>query len=153
MSGFKGISTYVTSMSKLRRAIRELPTQIRSAVARDAVGWLTNETASAFNSGLTVYDYARPGSVDRRHPGAPLSLVGPAKSGRHVFQDLAWVRIGTILRAQLGQRHARFLVGKYKILPNNVIPANWQEHLEELLYDYGKAWHDEQARQLAQGAR
>lgn len=148
-SGFKGISTYITSIGKLRKAIKEFPLSVRESIARDAHGWLTNETRDAFFSGRTVYETPRPASVDRRHTGEPLSLIGPARNGRHVLQDIGWTNTGTIIRALLNQRYARYLVGQYKILPNNKLPASWQEHLESLLFDYGEDMAREQSRQLA----
>ena len=148
-SGFKGISTYITSIGKLRKAIQEFGPSAREAIARDAHGWLTNETRDAFFSGRTVYETPRPTSMDSRHPGEMLSLIGPARNGRHVLQDIGWTNTGTIIRALLNQRYAKYLVGKYKILPNNKLPANWQEHLETLLFEYGEDMAREQARQLA----
>jgi hypothetical protein len=79
----------------------------------------------AFAAGRTVYGDARPRGVD----GNPLDLVESGATSR----GLNFVATGTQIRCTLGPRHMRFLVGKYKILPNNAIPFLWRAKLNEIV--------------------
>ncbi len=69
----------------------------------------------------------RVGGAKRRGGGA-LSLVQTgATRARVVF-----VANGTIVRCVLGTKYARYLIGKYGILPNGnaAIPVEWQDTLQ-----------------------
>lgn len=137
MSGVANMAAGISSMNRLRASIASLPVRIRSAVAKDAAEVLTAEVRESFSAGSTVYDTPRPLSVD----GAPLTLV---KSGR-TKADLVFVAIGTIVRAQLGTKYAKFLVGKYKVLPSS-LPAAWRAKLEQLVGEYVADFAKETAR-------
>lgn len=171
MSGVAGLARGITSINRLRASIKALPLRIRTAVAKDAAEILTDELRADFKAGRTVYDTPRPLSVD----GQPLSLVsgrgarhryrhqhastvGEVKAleakreqldayrGRgHVKDSLAFVQIGTIIRAQLGQPYAKYLVGKYKILPQR-LPVSWQAKLETIVREYAEDFEREAMR-------
>lgn len=141
MSGVANIARGITTINRLRASIRDLPLRLRSAVAKDAEGILNRDVHSAFDGGQTVYGTARPTSKDPKRAGAPLSLV---KTGR-TRGALNFVAIGTILRAQLGTKYARFLVGKYQILPQR-LPAAWRLELEQLVREYAEIYRAELAR-------
>lgn len=88
---------------------------------------LTQFTRTAFESGRNVYGDARP----KGSAGNDLTLVqsGATKAA------LRFVASGTVIRAQLGPRYARYLVGKYKILPigdRTGMPIAWVRALNEL---------------------
>lgn len=131
MSGVANIGTGITSMNRLRSSIKALPLRIRSAVAKDAEAILTREVQDDYDAGRTVYDTPRPSSVS----GAPLTLKQSGKTRG----ALAFVAIGTIVRAQLGTRYAKYLVGKYKILPQS-LPAAWRALLEKMVGEYRDDW-------------
>ena len=134
MSGVANMQRGIDSMNRLKSAIRDLPLRIRTAVAKDAAGILNVELHKDFAAGETVYDTPRPLSVK----GKPLTLV---KTDR-VRSALNFVVIGTILRAQLGTKYARYLIGKYKILPMS-LPASWRTKLEQLVRDYREIFERE----------
>lgn len=127
MSGVANMAQGITSMNRLKRAIKDLPLRIRSAVAKDAAEVMNMELRSDFASGRTVYDTPRPLSVQ----GKPLTLVKTGKTR----EALSFVVIGTILRAQLGMKYARYLVGKYAILPMS-LPAAWRAKLQQIVREY-----------------
>ena len=137
MSGVASMRQGIDSMNRLKGAIRDLPIRIRSAVAKDAAEVLNMELRADFAEGRTVYDTPRPLSVD----GKPLTLV---KTGR-TRDALSFVVIGTILRAQLGAKYARYLIGKYKILPMS-LPAAWRGKLERIVREFREDWERELAR-------
>lgn len=137
MSGVPNARTGIDSMNRLKAAIKDLPIRIRSAVAQDAAGVLNNEMRSAFNSGRTVYDTPRPLSVN----GAPLTLVKTGATRSALF----FVVIGTILRAQLGTKYGKYLVGKYGVMPQS-LPAAWRAKLTQIVDEYRADFEREYGR-------
>lgn len=137
MSGVPNLAKGITSLNRLRSSIKALPLRIRTAVAKDAAEILTREIRDEYDSGRTVYDTPRPLGV----AGQPLSLV---KTGK-VRGSLAFVTVGTIVRAQLSTRYARYLVGKYKILPQR-LPVKYAQALEQLVREYVEDFEREAAR-------
>lgn len=137
MSGVANLRTGISSMNRLRAAIADMPLRIRSGVAKEAAEVLTAEIRQDFAAKVTVYDTPRPLSVT----GAPLSLV---KSGR-TRSELAFVAIGTIVRAQLGSKYGKYLVGKYKVMPMS-LPSAWAKKLEGIVAEWAAAWAKEAAR-------
>lgn len=127
MSGVSGLQQGITSINRLKRAIRELPKHMQESVAEDAAGYLDIKIREDFAKARTVYDTPRPLSVD----GKPLSLV---RTGM-IKQTLAFTAIGTIVRAELSTKYARYLIGKYKILPQR-LPVAWRQYLETLVQEY-----------------
>lgn len=137
MSGVAGLSKGIRSIAALKSALRDLPIRIRSSVAKDAAEVLNVEMRADYASARTVYDTPRPLSVD----GKRLSLV---KTGR-TFGQLFFVVTGTILRAQLGTKYARFLIGKYSIMPQR-LPAAWSAKLEKIVREYREDFEREALR-------
>jgi hypothetical protein len=82
-------------------------------------------TVSAFTSGRNVYGDARPTGAD----GHALSLVKSGKTRR----TIEFVANGTIVRCVLGTRYARYLIGRFGILPNGTLPAQWSAALQPLV--------------------
>jgi hypothetical protein len=111
-------------MRQLGAKLQALPKTLQAEVARQGAPVCTELAQGAFDSGQTVYGDARPQGVD----GGELSLV---KSGS-VRGSLRFVATGTQIRCQYGPKHMRYLIGKYKILPNNAIPFRWRARLDEI---------------------
>jgi hypothetical protein len=124
VSGVRNMSKGISSLARLRSTIKELPLRIRADVARDAQAVLTKALDESFDSGKTVYGQARPLGVK----GNALSLVATHKTR----SALAFVAVGTIVRAQLNTKYARYLIGKYGILPQS-LPASWRAELESIV--------------------
>ena len=137
MSGVANLRGGISSMNRLRSAIADMPVRVRSAVAKDAAELLSAEVRKDFAAGVTVYDTPRPLGV----AGNALSLT---QSGR-TRSELAFVAIGTIVRAQLGSKYARFLIGKYKVLPMS-LPTAWAEKLGKLVAEFAADFAKEAAR-------
>lgn len=127
MSGVANMPALITTMNKLKAAIKTMPQRMRTAVARDAAGYLDIEVRRQFNAGATVFDTPRPLGVD----GQTLALV---KTGS-VQKSLGFNAKDARISAVLSQRYARFLVGKYRILPQK-LPAAWAEYLTKLVQEY-----------------
>ena len=111
-------------LAQLGRKLAELPTTVRAEVARQAAPIVTELAQSAFDGGQTVYGDVRPTGVN----GDALDL----KVTGSVRRSLGFVANGTQLRCTLGPRHMKFLIGKYKILPNNALPFRWRRVLDEI---------------------
>lgn len=106
-------------ISDIQKRLRAAPLIVAHDVARRGAPELTNLTRAAFSSGQTVYGGSRPRGKD----GRGLDLV---KTGT-VQARLGFLNAGTQIRCVLGTRYARFLIGKYGLLPNAkaAIPAAW----------------------------
>lgn len=141
MSGVRNMPAGISSINRLRGAIVALPLRIRTAVAKDAVGFLNNELTGDFDAGRTVYGDPRPLAIGKKTVGQRLTLK---KSGA-TRAELGFTAIGTIVRAVLGRKYQKFLVGKYKVLPAS-LPAKWREGLEKIVREYREDWEREALR-------
>jgi hypothetical protein len=113
------------TLNRLKRNLRALPLSLAHDVAKRAAPDMTSFATSAYNSGRTVYDAPRPLGVD----GNKLSL---RRTGQ-TEGTLRFVANGRIVRCVLGTRYAKYLIGRYKVLPMGSIPARWQARLVELV--------------------
>lgn len=113
-------------MSAIKGALRALPVRVAERVAREGSGALTEAAGASFDAGRTAYDGARPLGVD----GARLSLqrTGETRS------TIKFIQIGTIVRCVLGTKYARYLIGRYAILPSSTgaLPEGWRQRLDAL---------------------
>ena len=114
-------------LKRLKAHLRELPRSVAHAVSGRAAPALTTLTQVAFSSGRSVYGEARPAGKG----GRVLSL---RRTGA-VSRELRFVANGTIVRCILGPRYARFLIGKYGILPNGAMPAAWSRRLAQIVQE------------------
>lgn len=108
------------------RRLRELPTTVAQDVAGKVAPDITARAKASYSAGETVYSDARPAGEH----GA-LTLV---KSGA-TLASLAFVAIGTRIRCQLGTRWAKYLIGKYRILPMGRMPYQWSERIGAVVKD------------------
>lgn len=139
MSGVANMAAGITSLNRLRGAIKALPLRIRTAVAKDAEAILTREVQDAYDGGQTVYGVARPLS---KVTGQPLTLQKTGATRR----DLSFVAVGTIVRAVLGRKYQRYLVGKYQVLPSGLLPAVWREKIEKVVHEFAEDFEREALR-------
>jgi hypothetical protein len=114
-----------STLAKLKANLKALPITVAHEVAASAAPGLTTRVRGAFDAGQTVYGEARPPSVN----GGPLTLEQSGATKR----TLQFVSNGRIVRCVLGTPYAKYLVGKYKVLPNGAMPAEWSRYLAELL--------------------
>lgn len=116
------------SLRDLKAELRRLPLSVAHDVAKQAAPLLTQFTQTAFDTGRNVYGDPRP----KGENGETLTLKQTGTTRR----ALRFVANGTIIRASLGPRYARYLVGKYKILPvgdRSSMPRNWVRAIDELV--------------------
>ena len=108
----------------LKSALKAMPLSLAHDVASASAPGLTQRTQGAYDGGKTVYGEARPAGVD-----GPLTLerTGSTRSA------VRFVANGRIVRCVLPTKYAKYLVGKFKILPNGAMPAEWSRYLAELV--------------------
>jgi hypothetical protein len=118
------------STANLRRFNKELqaiPTKVAIEVAKRAAGKLTALMQSDFDSGRTAYSETR----KKGAYGNDLDLVdnSTTRGALHFTSDG-----GTKIRVAGLPDYARFLIGKYKILPigNAALPYKWNHMLRWL---------------------
>lgn len=115
----------LSSIKALKSRIATMPTTVAHDVAQRAAPAMTALTTEAFASGKSVYGDARPEGAD----GHALTL---RKSGA-TERSLKFVANGTVVRCVLGPKYAKYLIGKYSVLPNGSLPAAWSARLRDLV--------------------
>ena len=120
-----GLKGNLGSIKGMKAALRAMPLSVAHNVAQKAAPAMTALTQAAFTGNQNVYGDARPAGVN----GQPLTLV---KSG-DTQASLKFVANGTIVRAVLGTKYAKFLVGRFGILPNGALPVQWSRRLGEIV--------------------
>ncbi len=113
------------TLGQLKSRLKALPISVAHEVASASAPGLTARTRTAFGAGKTVYGEARPPAVD----GGALTLEQSGDTKR----TLQFVANGRIVRCVLGTPYAKYLIGRYKILPNGAMPAEWSRYLAELV--------------------
>lgn len=91
-------------------------------IVREGSSVLTAQLQSDFDSGNTAYGDARPSG---RH--GPVTL---RKTGR-LASFLRFAAVGRLMRAVLAVPYARFMIGRFQILPRGggKLPYKWSEQL------------------------
>lgn len=120
-----GLKGDVGKLRTFKQQLREFPLTLAAAVAGDAAPAMTDLAAGAYDGGRTVYGDTRPKGVDGQ--ALDLEVTGAARA------QMRFVAVGTIVRCVLGPRYARFLVGKYSVLPNGAMPTAWRAKLDALV--------------------
>jgi hypothetical protein len=115
------------SIKAMKANLRALPVSLAHEVTQKAAPAITDLTRNAFAAKQSVYGEARPSSKVDGHPLA-LYRTGAVQGA------LRFVASGTILRCVLGPKYARFLIGKYGILPNGALPSSWSRKLSEITH-------------------
>jgi hypothetical protein len=115
----------VNDLKKLGQRLNKFPVTLVHNVAQKTAPKLTANATASFNSGLTVYGDARPKGSD----GQPLTLrqTGATEA------TLRFTAVGTIVRCVLGTPYARYLIGKYKVLPMGGMPTTWSKQINEIV--------------------
>ena len=113
-----------------KQRLRKMPVTVAHETAKRASPALTQLTQTAYRSGKTVREQARPLGVG----GDRLSLM---KSGA-VASHLRFETLGRVTRCFIPTDYARYLIGKYEILPMGSIPTAWFRRLEQITDEVGK---------------
>lgn len=120
-----GLRGNLEKLHEFKRKLREFPTTLAITVASKAAPELTGLARGAYVGGRSVYGEARPTGVD----GGALTLQATGAT----LAKMQFESIGTVVRVKLGTPWARFLVGKYSILPMGVIPVEWSRALAAIV--------------------
>ena len=113
------------AFADLKAQLRKIPVSLAHDVARQSAPAVTRLTQTAYSAGKQVYGEPRP----LGEGGRPLSLQQSGLTRR----TLRFVASGTIVRCVLAAPYMKYLIGKYKVLPNNALPVNWDRTLNEIL--------------------
>lgn len=117
MAGLRRIGK---SLRDIKADIARQSLSVAHDIAQRVAPAITSQARDAYLSGRNVYGDTRPRSVT----GKALSLI---ESG----DTLANVRFrvsGTVMWCDLGTPYAKYLIGKYKILPigdRTAVPVSW----------------------------
>ncbi len=122
------------SLRDLKARINALPTSVAHDVAQRAAPVLTALARNAYQSGVNVFGDPWPVGAN----GQPVTLYQTGRTER----SLTFVANGSILRCVLGENYQRYLIGKYKILPNgdrSAMPAAWSAALNKIVAEAQRA--------------
>lgn len=121
-----------TSIRDFKTRLKALPLSVAHEISQQAAPMLTAFLQEANAARVNVYGDPYPRSLDDRRDGEQLTLVATGTTRR----QLRFVVDGTLIRCALGPRYAKYLIGKYKILPigdRTSMPVNWLRALDELV--------------------
>jgi len=117
----------VRGLQGLRARLKAIPATAALETARQGAPAITGEAGGAYDAGLTVYGSARP---QGRRGFLTLVRSGATRSMMRFVSDGT-----TTIRASLGTRYAKYLIGKYQILPSGggaALPASWKQRLSDI---------------------
>lgn len=112
------------TLAKVQKRVRSLGVVAAQRVAQEAAPAITRDALASFDSGRTATGGPRPSGVR-----GPVSLV---RTGR-TRATVRFVANGTVMRAVLGTRYARYLIGRFGILPSGAIPTAWKATIGEIV--------------------
>ena len=113
------------ALAPLKKMLRDLPITLAAEIAAAVAPGITTFAQAAYDSGVTVYGDPRPTSnVD----GSPLEL----KLSGSTRGQMRFVSTGRIVRCVLGPPYAKYLIGKYGILPNGNAPTVWNDAIRKI---------------------
>ncbi len=122
-----GLKGDVRSIRNLRQRLNALPITVAAEVSAQAAPAITTRAGEAYDSGRTVYGKPRPHGVD----GKQLSLERTGASRR----AMAFIATGRDIRTARLPRYTKYLIGKYDVLPNGPLPAEWRTKLAAIASD------------------
>lgn len=114
------------TLGKLRSRLRELPTTVAGAVAEKTAPEFTTMALNAYDSTKDVYGAARRVSEVDGH-ALTLRRSGDAERG------IKFEALGTLVRVKLEQPYIKYLIGKYRILPNGPLPGTWVKTIDRIV--------------------
>lgn len=112
------------SLRSLKKALQRLPITATARIAAGAAPAMSTLAQGAHASGKTVYGRPRPRGVD----GDSLSLERTGATKR----ALSFIATGRDIRTTLLPRYAKYLIGKYDLLPNGPLPQAWRDQLRAI---------------------
>jgi hypothetical protein len=120
----------LSSLKKLKQTIAQLPQTLQNHVAQEAAGKLNAMILEDYASGKTVYGTSRPLGVNGN--SLDLSNTGNAQGSFELYV------VGSLIRVRFAVPYAKYLVGKYKVMPNGnePIPVRWRQVLKWIVDSY-----------------
>ncbi len=120
------------TLAALRKALRNMPITASARIAARSAPAMTALAEASFDSGQSVYGPARPRGVDGKR--LELNRTGKTRGA------LEFAATGRDIRLRRLPEYARFLIGKYDILPNGPLPVAWRERMTDIA---AQVLHDE----------
>lgn len=114
----------LNSLQALKRNLKALPITVSARIAGQAAPAISVLAVGGFDSGRTVYERPRPRGAD----GDELSLVRTGATRN----ALRFIATGTSIRTARLPKYARWLIGRFGILPNGPLPLNWRDRLHAI---------------------
>lgn len=122
------------SLKTLRERIQSLGVDVATRVADASAGELSSQARSDFDAGRTAYGATRP-----RGRYGPLSLIRTGATRA----SLGFSAIGTAVIARLVPKYAKYLIGKYVILPAGraAVPTKWTDAIDPIaMREVERSW-------------
>lgn len=126
-----GLKGNVGTIRAVERNLRRLPLVIAAQVATRVAGEITKLARQTFNSGQNAYG-------DRWKPDADGKPATLRKTGL-LASGIAYVGIGTKLRAQLGPDYSKYAVGPRPVFPRGKLPLAYNAAIARVTNDVATA--------------
>lgn len=116
------VKVHTKNLRLLNKRLQDMSKQAAERIAAKVASALTTRTQAAYDSGVSVYGDARSKGLSLYKTGAVRSAIG-------------FTSVGTIVRAVLNQPYAKYLIGKYGILPNGnaALPVEWTSAINAII--------------------
>lgn len=127
MSALKGD---LSKLQRLRDVVREVPRAIAADVAKRGAPVLSADLQGNYEAQRSAYGAPNPDGVDGRQ--LTLHETGATAAA------LRFVAAGTSIQTPGFPPYLRFLIGKYRVLPNGnqAIPETWRKVLADAVRSY-----------------
>ena len=138
-------------ISALKRRLSGMHLELALDVCAAAAPKLDALAKQAYDAGKTVYGEARP-------PGTRGNALDLVESNR-VRSSLSVVAKENTIKASAsgsnskGRSYAAILMGRYRILPNGRLPADWSATITETVYEEAAKWGGETRAKFGRPAR
>lgn len=127
-------------LNRFRASLRDMSEKAAMHAAKRARAFLTYQAKQSYAAGVNVFDQSRPEGVNGNH----LTLIKTTDT----IQSFEFGGEGTVVKVKLGTPYAKYLVGKYVILPIFTIPSKWMAALRQFAREgldwtkeHGGGWH------------
>lgn len=112
------------SIRALQNSLRRMPITAAARIAQRYAPEASRLARGAHDGGRTAYGSARPRAVS----GAALTLnrTGATRAA------LSFIATGRQVRLTRLPRYAKYLIGKYDLLPNGPLPQAWRERITRI---------------------
>ena len=125
-------------LSALKKRLAGMHLELAFDVCAAAAPKLDTLAKDAYDSGRTVYGESRPSGT--RGNSLDLVATDTVRSSLSVVAKETSIKASASGDNSKGRSYATILMGRYRILPNGRLPADWSKTITETVYEEAAKW-------------